>query len=49
MHSLTNNYCEAHFHLLRMVLRSFIKHNTIPNCFYFSTALRIENGTQQNS
>jgi len=30
MHSFTNNCCEIHFHLLRMVLRSFIRPNTRP-------------------
>jgi len=30
-----------------MVLRSFVRHSTILNCFYISTALR--NGTQQNA
>jgi len=28
MRSLINTWCETRFHLLRMVLRSFIKHNT---------------------
>jgi len=28
MHSLINTCCETHFHLLRMVLRPFMKHNT---------------------
>jgi len=27
MHSLINDCCETHFHLLRMFLRSFIRHN----------------------
>jgi len=50
MHSLINNYCETHFHFLRMVLRSFIRHTvTLLNCFYFSTELKISYGTQQNS
>jgi len=28
MHSVINNWCETHFHLVRMVLRSFVRHNT---------------------
>jgi len=28
MHSLTDNCCETHFHLLCIVLRSFVTHNT---------------------
>jgi len=27
MHSLMDSCCETHFHLLCMVLRSFIRHN----------------------
>jgi len=51
MYSLINNCCETNFHLLRMVLRSFAGHNTttLLNFFHVSTALRIENATQQNS
>jgi len=40
MHSLTNSCCETHFHLLRMVLRSFIRHNTT-ELLLFSAALKI--------
>jgi len=28
MHSRINNCCETHFHLLRVVLRSFIRYDT---------------------
>jgi len=28
MHSLISNCCGTHFRLVRMVLRSFIRHNT---------------------
>jgi len=40
MHSLIDNCCETHFHLLCIVLRSFIR-LTLLYFFYFSIALRI--------
>jgi len=35
MHSLVNNCCETHFHLLRMVLRSFVRHSTTELFLFF--------------
>jgi len=35
MHSLIINCCETHCHLLRMALRSFIRHNTAEFVFIF--------------
>jgi len=35
MRSLINNYCETHFHLLRMVSRSFIRHIITIELFLF--------------
>jgi len=42
MHSLVNNCCETHFHLLRMVLRSFIRHNTTElfSFFYYTSNIK---------
>jgi len=48
MHLLINNCCGTRFHLFHVVLSSFIRHNTT-ELFYFSAALEISNGTQQNS
>jgi len=35
MHSLIGNYCETHFHLLCMVLSSFMRHNTAELFLFF--------------
>jgi len=35
MHSLINNCCETNFHLLCMVLRLFIRHNTTELFLFF--------------
>ena len=35
MHSIINKYCETHFHLLRMVLRSFLRRNNYWIIFIF--------------
>jgi len=40
MHSFTDSCCETHFHILWIVLRSFVRHNTTI-CFHLSTALKI--------
>jgi len=42
MHSRLDNNCETHFHLLCMVLRSFIRHNTIKLFLFFYCAYNIK-------